>query len=135
MTYGIQGPDGDEVDQQGAGSSTSTTWTAGSCTASRIAGAQRPVGARAGAGRLGRFGGDLLVGNFGDGRIHASERPDGTSSTRHVRDADGSKLAIDGLWALEFGNSGNNGNAQTLYFTAGPNDENDGLFGTIAPAS
>ena len=38
---------------------------------------------------------------------------------------------IDGLWALEFGNAGSNGDPNTLFFTAGPNDESDGLFGTI----
>ena len=37
----------------------------------------------------------------------------------------------DGLWALEFGNAGNNGTPNDLYFTAGPNDESDGLFGKI----
>ena len=42
-------------------------------------------------------------------------------------------LAIDGLWALEFGNTGSNGDPDTLFFTAGPNDESDGLFGTIKP--
>jgi hypothetical protein len=40
---------------------------------------------------------------------------------------------IDRLWALEFGNAGNNGDPGTLFFTAGPNDESDGLFGTITP--
>jgi hypothetical protein len=45
------------------------------------------------------------------------------------------KLSIDGLWALEFGNAGANGDPQTLFFTAGLNDEADGLFGTITPSS
>jgi len=40
---------------------------------------------------------------------------------------------IDRLWALEFGNAGNNGDPNTLFFTAGPNDESDGLFGKIRP--
>ena len=50
-----------------------------------------------------------------------------------LRATDGRKLVIDGLWALEFGNSGNNGDPDTLFFTAGPNDESDGLFGMIKP--
>jgi uncharacterized protein (TIGR03118 family) len=83
---------------------------------------------------FGRFSGDLVVGNFGDGRIsayhelfHRSFVPAG-----QLRAADGRRLAIDGLWALEFGmGSANNGPADSLFFTAGPNDENDGLFGTI----
>jgi hypothetical protein len=48
-----------------------------------------------------------------------------------LRDVHGKKRTIDGLWALEFGNSGSNGDPGTLFFTAGPNDESDGLFGTI----
>ncbi len=40
---------------------------------------------------------------------------------------------IDGLWALKFGNGGNGGDLGTLYFTAGPNDEADGIFGSISP--
>jgi hypothetical protein len=45
------------------------------------------------------------------------------------------KLSIDGLWALEFGNAGSNGDPQTLFFTAGIQDEAHGLFGTITPTS
>src|SRR5262249_19226172 len=51
-----------------------------------------------------RFAGDLLVGNFGNGQINAyEETPDGWVYAGALRDADGKKLAIDGLWALEFG--------------------------------
>ena len=86
---------------------------------------------------FGAFGGDLLVGNFGDGHVNAyQELPDGTwELVGMLRTADGKKLAIDGLWALEFGH-GNaaNGPLDTLFFTAGPNDEEDGLFGTITAA-
>jgi uncharacterized protein (TIGR03118 family) len=84
---------------------------------------------------FGRFGGDLLVGNFGDGQINAyEEMHNGRFEHRGtLRLARHGKLSIDGLWALEFGNTGNNGNADTLYFTAGINDEADGLFGTITP--
>ena len=53
-------------------------------------------------------------------------RPDGT-----LRDESGRKLEIDGLWALEFGNGGSNGDAQSLFFTAGPDEESHGLFGKI----
>jgi uncharacterized protein (TIGR03118 family) len=81
---------------------------------------------------FGAFGGDLLVGNFGDGQINAYEEVDGVFEHRGtLRDDEGSKLAIDGLWALEFGNAGQNGDQNTLFFTAGPDDEMHGLFGTI----
>jgi uncharacterized protein (TIGR03118 family) len=82
---------------------------------------------------FGRFGGELLVGNFGDGQINAYEEQDNGHFEHRgtLRDADGQKLAIDGLWALEFGNAGSNGTPDQLFFTAGPDDEAHGLFGTI----
>jgi uncharacterized protein (TIGR03118 family) len=86
---------------------------------------------------FGRFGGDLLVGNFGDGQITAFEREsDGTFDPRgQLRSADGGVMTIDGLWALQFGKgAANNGPTDTLFFTAGPDDESHGLFGTIRAA-
>jgi uncharacterized protein (TIGR03118 family) len=73
------------------------------------------------------------VGNFGDGHINAyEEQPNGHFGHRgELRGGDGQPLAIDGLWALRFGNGAAAGPAGTLFFTAGPNDENDGLFGSI----
>jgi uncharacterized protein (TIGR03118 family) len=84
---------------------------------------------------FGRFGGDLLVGNFGDGQINAyAQLPNGQFEHRgELRGTDGKPLVIDGLWALEFGNDGAAGPSTRLFFTAGPNDEQDGLFGSIDP--
>jgi uncharacterized protein (TIGR03118 family) len=79
---------------------------------------------------FGRLAGSLLVGNFGDGRIHAFDR-------RHLGDlgtlktGDGKDLVIDGLWGLITGNGGNGGDTDKVYFTAGPNGEKDGLFGSL----
>ncbi len=93
-----------------------------------------PWGLAMAPANFGSFGGDLLVGNFGDGHINAyAEQPDGTFAlVGALKGVDGRKLAIDGLWALEFGHGTvNNGPTDTLFFTAGPNDEADGLFGAI----
>jgi uncharacterized protein (TIGR03118 family) len=80
------------------------------------------------------FGGhadQLLVGNFGSGTIMAFE-PDGDFrgllEGRHEE-----PIVIDGLWGLAFGNGGNAGRPGTLYFTAGPNGEANGLFGALDP--
>jgi uncharacterized protein (TIGR03118 family) len=81
---------------------------------------------------FGRFSGDILVGNFGDGRIHAFDSAGQFRGT--LRDVNNKPIAIDGLWTLTLG-GGRNSSSDTLYFTAGPNDEKDGLFGTITPAS
>jgi uncharacterized protein (TIGR03118 family) len=85
---------------------------------------------------FGSFAGDLLVGNFGDGQINAF-REVGPGQFVHegeLRDSDNRPLAIDGLWALQVSQGGNNGTAGQLFFTAGPDDETHGLFGTIAPS-
>jgi uncharacterized protein (TIGR03118 family) len=81
---------------------------------------------------FGRYAGDLLIGNFGNGEINAFEETNaGFEHRGTLRDTGGKKLAIDGLWALEFGNAGSNGSPETLFFTAGPDDESHGLFGTV----
>ena len=80
---------------------------------------------------FGRFSGDILVGNFGDGRINAFDSDGNFLGT--VRDLKEKPISIDGLWTLTLG-GGKNSSSDTLYFTAGPNGETDGLFGTITPA-
>ncbi len=81
---------------------------------------------------FGAFSGDLLVGNFGDGWINAFDPTTG-NYIGAMTDAMGNPIAIDGLWALSFGNGGNGGDKNKLYFTAGPNGENNGLFGNLQP--
>jgi uncharacterized protein (TIGR03118 family) len=85
---------------------------------------------------FGPFGGDLLVGNFGDGRINAFDPATGTDKG-FLTDPSGNPLAIDGLWGMTFGNGKTAGDPNSLYFAAGPNDESHGLFGklTVAPAA
>ncbi|HYT17373.1 MAG TPA: TIGR03118 family protein [Thermoplasmata archaeon] len=139
VTFAKQGPGAkDELDGQGLGFVDAFD-TDGNLLA-RVA--QRgqlnaPWGLALAPASFGRFGGDLLVGNFGDGHVNAyQELPDGTFALiGALRTTDGRKLAIDGLWALQFGHGTvNNGPIDTLFFTAGPNDESDGLFGTITVA-
>jgi uncharacterized protein (TIGR03118 family) len=81
---------------------------------------------------FGEFSNAILVGNFRSGWIAAF------NGFTHkfigfVKNADGSLMTIDGLWSLTFGNDGTAGPANTLFFTAGINNETDGLFGTITP--
>jgi uncharacterized protein (TIGR03118 family) len=80
----------------------------------------------------GRFGGDLLVGNFGNGRISAFDPASG-AFIGQLRNADGVAITIDGLWGLMFGN-GTAGTPNSLMFTAGIVGEADGLMGMIEPA-
>lgn len=81
---------------------------------------------------FGAFGGDLLVGNFGDGRINAFDLATG-DFIDVLRDASGHPFEIEGLWGLQFGNGAGSGPMDTLYFAAGIEDEAHGLYGAIAP--
>jgi uncharacterized protein (TIGR03118 family) len=81
---------------------------------------------------FGGFAGDLLVGNFGDGLIHAYNPTTG-DMVGTLTNTDGNPITINGLWALRFGN-GTFGAPTALVFTAGIADESHGLLGEITPA-
>jgi uncharacterized protein (TIGR03118 family) len=89
-----------------------------------------PWGVARASFNFGPFSGQILVGNFGNGRVNVF-RSNGTFLA-HLADANGNPLAIDGLWTLTLG-GGAKSSSDTLYFTAGPNKETNGLFGTITP--
>src|SRR5262249_19687498 len=82
----------------------------------------------------GAFGGALLVGNFGNGRINAFNADTG-ENLGTLQDSKGAPIVNSGLWGLVFGNGGNGGDPNTLYFTAGIQNEQHGLFGALAPPS
>jgi uncharacterized protein (TIGR03118 family) len=81
---------------------------------------------------FGAFGGDILVGNFGNGRINVYDPMSGKFQGR-LSKAAGGPIVIDGLWGLRFAPATPGAGANTLFFTAGLNNEADGLFGTIVP--
>ncbi len=81
---------------------------------------------------FGRFSGNLLVGNFGDGHINAYDVKTGDFQGT-VQDATGAPIVIDGLWGLKFGN-GTMGGTDELLFTAGTGGEKHGLLGIIDAA-
>jgi uncharacterized protein (TIGR03118 family) len=81
---------------------------------------------------FGSFSGDLLVGNFGDGRIHVYD-PTDLSFIGTLRDAKQHPIKIDGLWALLPGNGVEAGTDEVI-FSAGPDDEQHGLLGTLSVA-
>ena len=81
---------------------------------------------------FGAFAGNLLVGNFGDGKVNAFDTGTG-ALVGTLQNANGAPIVIPGLWALLFGNGVSGGDKNTLYFTAGPNNQQDGLFGSLAP--
>jgi uncharacterized protein (TIGR03118 family) len=101
-----------------------------------------PIGmavAPAGFGPDGKFGGALLVGNFGDSHVSAFDLKTG-QFLGQLSDAQGNPLTLNGgvggpgskgLWGIAFGNGKGGTDPNALYFAAGINDENDGLFGKV----
>jgi uncharacterized protein (TIGR03118 family) len=81
---------------------------------------------------------DIAIGNFGDGMINIYNlslknlRVDARWEGALGDASSGKPLVIDGLWALEFGSGQSGFEADEIYFTAGPNDEANGLFGSLA---
>ncbi|MBE2316098.1 TIGR03118 family protein [Solirubrobacter sp. CPCC 204708] len=95
-----------------------------------------PWGTALAHANFGAFAGDLLIGNFGGGRINAfHENPDGTwTHSGFLNNTAGDPLVLPGLWALQFGNgNANSGPRNWLYYTAGPMGESEGVLGRIMP--
>jgi uncharacterized protein (TIGR03118 family) len=102
-------------------------------------GLNAPWGMAEAPDNFGPFSGALLVGNFGfgDGKINAYDDDTG-QFLGNLTDANGNPIAIEGLWAIAFGNGGSAGDTNALYFAAGINRTGrnsfgaaDGLFGSI----
>jgi uncharacterized protein (TIGR03118 family) len=93
-----------------------------------------PWGVAVAPDSFGSFAGDVLIGNFGDGRINAYDAHSG-SFRGTLRSTDGKAIVLPGLWALMFGNGTTNA-TDTLLFSSGPDNEQHGLYGAIrvAPA-
>jgi uncharacterized protein (TIGR03118 family) len=83
---------------------------------------------------FGEFANDLLVGNFGDGTIDVFD-PQTDQYLGKLDGTDGKPIHIDGLWALMPGNSGPNTDPNSIYFTAGLDGEQHGLFGSLTASS
>ena len=92
-----------------------------------------PWGLALAPSNFGKFSGDLLVGNFGDGRIHAFKwsAEDGWEAHGVIKGVDHRPISIDGLWGIGFGNGAGSGPTNSLFFASGPSDETHGLFGSI----
>ncbi len=81
---------------------------------------------------FGSFSGDLLVGNFGDGRINAFDPSSGQMLGTLTDSTTGKPIHIPGLWGIAFGNGALNQPATTLYYAAGPDMKTQGLYGSIS---
>jgi uncharacterized protein (TIGR03118 family) len=95
-----------------------------------------PWGVAIAPSTFGIFGSALLIGNFGEGNpsIHAFNPTTG-AFLGTIQNENGDGIEIDELWALQFGNGGNGGDVNTLYFTSGIGEEEHGLFGKLNPTT
>lgn len=93
-----------------------------------------PWGLALAPAHFGQFSHDLLVGNFGDGRINAFDPSTGTFLGQ-LQDIQGNPIIIDDLWALTFGKGGDGEKSNILFFTAGIEEESHGLFGRLQAVS
>jgi len=79
---------------------------------------------------FGKFANALLVGNFGDGTINAFD-PTSGALLGTLSKSDGTPIVVDGLWGIAFGNDLNSQPSNTLFFAAGPSQEQHGVYGRI----
>jgi uncharacterized protein (TIGR03118 family) len=89
-----------------------------------------PWGVQIAPSNFGIYSGALLVGNFGDGLIHAYDLSSG-AFLGTLQDQNGVNIQIPYLWGLQFGNGGNGGDTSALFFAAGPSSQRHGLLGSI----
>ena len=132
VTYAKQDPDDPEEEMAGAGLGAVAAYDLnGHLVGHVLSGGplNAPWAVARAPHQFGQWADALLIGNFGDGHITALSPRDG--SVIGQLDVDGAPLVIDGLWGLMPGNSLHAGDRGALYFTAGPDDEAHGLFGTV----
>lgn len=84
---------------------------------------------------FGPYGGDLLVGNFGDGRINVFNPTTGAMIATLTDSSTNMPIHIPGLWGIAFGNGAFSTSTTTLYYAAAPNMMTQGIYGSIAPSS
>jgi len=139
VTFALQDSDaGDDVPGVGHGiidvfdptTNTFSRLVTGSAAGGTVDALDSPWGLALAPLSFGHFGGDLLVGNFGDGKINAFDPTTGAFLGTLLDEA-GNPIVNPGLWGLKFGNGGLGGDPNKLYFTAGGADELSGVFGFI----
>jgi uncharacterized protein (TIGR03118 family) len=139
VTYALQDADGED-DVPGLGHGFINKFDLNGNLIARFASRgplNSPWGLAVAPAGFGAFANALLVGNFGDGRINVYDSVTGNFLFQQLADGSGHAISIEGLWGLKFGNGGNGGDVNTLYFAAGiagPDElEDHGLFGSIQP--
>jgi uncharacterized protein (TIGR03118 family) len=131
VTFAKQGPAGTTDDVAGAGFGYVDVFNPDGTRVKRFVSNGRlnsPWGVALAPAGFGSAAGNILIGNFGDGKIGAYDVTTG-AFRGYLHDSTNAPLVIDGLWDLQFGIG--TSLATTLFFSAGPNGETHGLIGTL----
>jgi len=129
----VQGPGNGLIDVFDPSTGTFHRFATGTDAGGKLKAIDSPWGIAIAPSTFGEHAGQLLVGNFGSGTIMTFDANGDFEGL--LRDAHNKPVTIEGLWALAFGNGGRAGSPDTLFFTAGPDDESHGLFGELVPFS
>src|SRR5262249_40642994 len=133
VTYAKQEPPDNDDDEPGPGNGFVNIFSMNGRLIRRFAAngtLNSPWGLAIAPPNFGKLSNDLLVGNFGDGRINAFNIRTGGLDGQ-LADLQGKPITIDGLWALSFGNGADGGPTDTLFFTRGLGEEKQGWFVTL----
>jgi len=125
----VAGPGNGFIDMFDAETGDFIRFATGSDAGGNLTEIDSPWGLALAPNTFGKHAGELLVGNFGSGTIMSFDLR--TGRFEGLLQGTRGPVRIEGLWALTFGNGGNGGRPGTLYFTAGPDDESHGLFGSL----
>lgn len=142
VTYAKQQPPDNHDDQAGPGNGFIDEFDTSGHFIKRFATGgtlNSPIGMTIAPGGFGRFGGDLLVGNFGDSHVSAFDLSTG-AFLGQLTDTSGNPLVLNGgaqesdtkgLWGIAFGNGTGGASSNTLFFATGIDDEKQGVFGKV----
>lgn len=125
------GPGNGLIDVYDPVAHTFTRFVTGSDAGGTLKQINSPWGVALAPDTFGKHAGELLVGNFGSGTIMGF---DASGKFQGLLKGAKGAITIDGLWGLKFGNDTKAGVSDILYFSAGPNHETDGLFGSLQVA-
>ena len=137
MTYAKKDPAGGDDEVAGPGFGFVDVYSPDGMLQGRLASRgvlNAPWGLALAPSSFGDFGGAILVGNFGDGTINAFD-PRSGHFLGTLRDQSQRRIRVDGLWGIAFGNGVLAQKTNSLYYAAGPNDEENGAYGVIEPVA
>jgi uncharacterized protein (TIGR03118 family) len=140
----VAGPGNGFIDEFDTSGHFLKRFASGTAAGGQLTQLNSPFGATLAPAAFGNFGGDLLIGNFGDSHVSAFD-PNTGQFIDQLQDTHGQSLVLDagitgtdgntkGLWGIGFGNGQGGAGTQTLFFATGPNDESDGVFGKVTMA-